>query len=83
MRANPVYLIALPTKNDPMLSYLTTSFQDHVRLREKFGFKVNEAMWDFYKRIGIVDEKNNYTTNYGDPLWVYYQYRLAKGETRS
>ncbi len=83
MPANPVYLIALPTKSDPMLSYLTTSFQDHVRLREKFGFKVNDAMWSFYKRIGIVDENNNYTMNYGDPLWVYYQYRLAKGEKRS
>ncbi len=47
MPAAPVYLIALPTKNDPMLSYLTTSFQDHVRLREKFGLKVNDAMWDF------------------------------------
>ncbi|MDR6635439.1 ethanolamine ammonia-lyase large subunit [Phyllobacterium sp. 1468] len=83
MPANPVYLIALPTKNDPMLSYLTTSFQDHVRLREKFGFKVNDAMWKFYKRLGIVDQNNNYTNNYGDPLWVYYQYRLAKGEKRS
>ncbi|MET0529114.1 MAG: ethanolamine ammonia-lyase subunit EutB [Microvirga sp.] len=83
MPANPVYLIALPTKNDPMLSYLTTSFQDHVRLRDKFGFKVNDAMWDFYKRIGIVDQNNRYTANYGDPLWVYYQYRLAKGDDRS
>ena len=35
MPANPAYLIALPTKNDPMLSYLTTSFQDHVRLQGK------------------------------------------------
>jgi ethanolamine ammonia-lyase large subunit len=82
MPACPVYLIALPTKNDPMLGYLTTSFQDHVRLRRKFGFKVNDAMWDFYKRIGIVDGSDNYTGNYGDPLWVYYQYRLAKGDTR-
>jgi len=82
MPANPVYLIALPTKNDPMLSYLTTSFQDHVRLRERFGFKVNDAMWDFYKRIGIVDENDRYSVNYGDPLWVYYQYRLAKGDER-
>jgi ethanolamine ammonia-lyase large subunit len=81
--ANPAYLIALPTKNDPMLSYLTTSFQDHVRLREKFGFKVNDAIWDFYKRLGIVGENNSYTANYGDPLWVYYQYRLAKGDGRS
>jgi ethanolamine ammonia-lyase large subunit len=83
MPANPVYLIALPTKNDPMLSYLTTSFQDHVRLREKFGCKVNDAMWNFYKRIGIVDKNNKYTKNYGGPLWVYYQYRLAKGDKRS
>ena len=82
MPACPVYLIALPTKNDPMLGYLTTSFQDHVRLRRKFGFKVNDAMWDFYKRIGIVGDANNYTGNYGDPLWVYHQYRLAKGDTR-
>ena len=83
MPANPAYLIALPTKNDPMLSYLTTSFQDHVRLREKFGYKVNDAMWDFYKRIGIVDQNNKYTEHFGDPLWVYYQYRLAKGDKRS
>lgn len=83
MPANPAYLIALPTKNDPMLSYLTTSFQDHVRLRDKFGFKVNDAMWDFYKRIGIIGEDNSYTANYGNPLWVYYQYRLAKGDGRS
>ena len=83
MPAGPAYLIALPTKNDPMLSYLTTSFQDHVRLREKFKLKVNDAMWAFYKRIGIVDGNNRYTSHYGDPLWVYYQYRLAKGDKRS
>ncbi len=83
MPANPAYLIALPTKNDPMLSYLSTSFQDHVRLRDKFGYKVNDAMWDFYKRIGIVDRNNTYTERFGDPLWVYYQYRLAKNDKRS
>jgi len=83
MPAGPAYLIALPTKNDPMLSYLTTSFQDHVRLREKFNLKVNDAMWAFYKKIGIVDKNNRYTAHYGDPLWVYYQYRLAKGDKRT
>ncbi|NRP21298.1 Ethanolamine ammonia-lyase heavy chain [Ensifer adhaerens] len=82
MPANPAYLIALPTKNDPMLSYLTTAFQDHVRVRDKFGFKVNDAMWDFYKRIGVVGEDGRFTRYYGDPLWVYYQYRLAKGDGR-
>ena len=83
MPANPAYLMSLPTKNDPMLSYLTTSFQDHVRLREKFGLKVNDPMWAFYKRIGIVDKNNKYTEHFGDPIWVYYQYRLAKGDKRS
>jgi ethanolamine ammonia-lyase large subunit len=81
--ANPPYLMALPTKNDPMLSYLTTGYQDHVRLRAMFGYKVNDAMWDFFKRIGIVDRNDNYTEHFGDPIWVYYQYRLAKGDTRS
>ena len=83
MPANPAYLMALPTRNDPMLSYLTTAFQDHVRIREKFGYKVNDAMWAFFKRIGIVDENNGYTEHFGDPVWVYYQYRLAKGDKRS
>ena len=83
MPANPAYLIALPTKNDPMLSYLSTAFQDHVRIREKFGYKVNDAMWAFYKQIGIVDANNNYTEHFGDPLWVYYRYCQAKGDKRS
>ena len=83
MPANPAYLMALPTKNDPMLSYLTTAFQDHVRVREKFGYKVNDAMWDFFKRIEIVDEKGGYTEHFGDPVWVYYKYKLAKGDKRS
>jgi ethanolamine ammonia-lyase large subunit len=69
----PAYLMALPTKNDPMLSYLTTAYRDHVRLRDKFGFKVNDAMWDFFRRIGIVGPDNKYTEHFGDPVWVYYQ----------
>ena len=80
--ANPAYLMALPTKNDPMLSYLTTAYQDHVRLREKFGYKVDDAMWDFFKKIEIIDENGKPTKHFGDPIWVYYQYRLAKGDTR-
>jgi ethanolamine ammonia-lyase large subunit len=53
-----------------------------VRLRQKFGFKVDDGMWAFYKRLGIVGSDDRYTEHYGDPLWVYYQYRLAKGDTR-
>jgi ethanolamine ammonia-lyase large subunit len=83
MPANPAYLIALPTKNDPMLGYLTTAFNDHVKIREKFGYKVNDEMWDFFKKLGILDVNGNPTTHFGDPIWVYYQYCLAKKDTRS
>ena len=83
MPANPAYLMALPTKNDPMLSYLTTSYQDHVRIRNKFGYKVNDAMWAFFKRIQVIDKNGKPTKHFGDPIWVYYQYCIAKGDTRS
>ncbi len=83
MPANPAYLMALPTKNDPMLSYLTTSFADHVRVREKFGFKVNDTMWDFFKKIGVIQTDNQPSVHFGDPIWVYYQYLKAKGDGRS
>ena len=81
-KANPAYLMALPTKNDPMLSYLTTGYHDHVRLREKFGYQVDNKVWEFYKKLGVVGEDGQFTQHFGDPIWVYYQYLLAKGDTR-
>ena len=83
MPSNPAYLMALPTKNDPMLSYLTTAFNDHVRIRHQFGYKVNDAMWDFFKKIEVIDTNGNPTAHFGDPVWVYYQYCLAKKDNRS
>ncbi len=83
MPANPGYLMALPTKNDPMLSYLTTSFSDHLRIREKFGYKINDAMWAFFKQMEIIDNNNQPTAHFGDPVWMYYQYRKLKGDTRT
>jgi len=83
MPANPAYLMALPTKNDPMLSYLTTSFSDHVRIREKFGYMVDDSMWTFFKKLDVIDNDGKPSAHFGDPLWVYYQYCLAKNDTRS
>ncbi|MFP2908536.1 ethanolamine ammonia-lyase subunit EutB [Pyxidicoccus sp. 3LFB2] len=80
--AGPGYLMALPTRNDPMLSYLTTAFQDHVRLREKFGLKVDDRMWAFFQELGVIDAQGRPTEHFGDPAWVYLQYRLRKGDTR-
>lgn len=82
MPANPGYLMALPTKIDPMLGYLTTGFQDHVRIREKFGYRVNDAMWSFFQQLGVIDSQGKPTKHFGDPTWVYLQYRRKKGDTR-
>ncbi|MCU0417674.1 MAG: ethanolamine ammonia-lyase subunit EutB [Cytophagaceae bacterium] len=83
MPANPAYCMALPTKYDPMLSYLTTSFGDHLRVREKWNYKINEPMWAFFQRIGVIGADNKPTVHFGDPTHVYVHYRRAKGDTRS
>jgi ethanolamine ammonia-lyase large subunit len=83
MPANPAYLMALPTKIDPMLGYLTTGYQDHVRLREKFGYKVNDAMWQFFQKLGVIDEAGRPTSHFGDPLHVFLAYQRRKGDSRS
>lgn len=82
MPANPAYLMALPTKIDPMLGYLTTGFQDHVRIRDKFGYRVNDAMWSFFQQLSVIDAQGKPTANFGNPLHVYLQYRRKKGDTR-
>ncbi len=75
MPANPAYLMALPTRNDPMLSYLTTSFRDHVRIRNQFGYKINDDMQAFFNKIKVYE-------HFGDPVWVYTQYKFYKGDKR-
>ena len=80
MPANPGYLMALPTKIDPMLGYLTTGYQDHVRIRERFGYRVNDRMWRFYQQLGVIDDRGQPTEHFGDPAWVYLRYRRLKGD---
>ncbi|HVR29127.1 MAG TPA: ethanolamine ammonia-lyase subunit EutB [Thermoanaerobaculia bacterium] len=83
MPANPAYLMALPTKNDPMLSYLTTGFQDHVRIRERFGYQVDDRMWAFFQELGVIDAEGRPTERFGRPAWVYLEYRRRKGDRRT
>jgi len=83
MPANPAYLMALPTKNDPMLSYLSTAFSNHVKIREQFGYKVNDTMWEFFKSLEVIDKGGKPSKHFGDPIWVYYKFRQAKKDKRS
>ena len=80
MPANPAYLMGLPTKNDPMLSYLTTAYQDHVRIRKNFGYKVADKMWDFFvNTLGVVNADGTPTQYFGNVKYVYAKYMNAKG----
>lgn len=82
MPANPAYLMALPTRIDPMLGYLTTGYHDHVRIREQFQYRVSDAMWAFFKELDVIDHQGQPTAHFGDPAWVYICYRRRQGDTR-
>jgi ethanolamine ammonia-lyase large subunit len=82
MPANPGYLMALPTRIDPMLGYLTTGYHDHVRIREKFGYRVEDRMWEFFQSLGVIDSDGKPTSHFGDPTWIYLQYCRRKGDAR-
>lgn len=81
--AGPAYLMALPTKNDPMLGYLTTAFQDHVRLREQHGVKVDDRMWAFFQELRVIDADGRPAERFGDPIALYVEYRRRKGDDAS
>jgi ethanolamine ammonia-lyase large subunit len=40
-------------------------------------------MWAFFQSLGIVDAQGNPGPHFGDPTWMYLQYRRRKGDTRS
>lgn len=81
--ACPAYLMALPTKHDPMLSYLTTGFHDHVRLRRRFARRVDARMEAFFRdTLQVLDHDGNPGPHFGDPRWVYRQYLRARGDLR-
>lgn len=81
--ASPAYLMALPTKVDPMLGYLTTGYQDHVRLRGMTGARVNPPMQTFFESLGVLRADGSPDRHFGDPMQVYVAYRRRKGDART
>lgn len=82
MPARPAYLMVLLTKVDPMLGYLTTGFQDHVRLRRRFGCRGEPRMEAFFQRIGVLDGDGLPGPNFGDPGHVHLAFHRACGDAR-
>jgi ethanolamine ammonia-lyase large subunit len=83
MPANPAYLMALPTRIDPMLGYLTTGYHDHVKIRETFGYRINDAMQAFFQSLHVIDRDGKPTHHFGDPAWIYVCYCRKRGDLRS
>jgi ethanolamine ammonia-lyase large subunit len=83
MEAGPAYYMAVAGKSDPMLSYITTAYRDHPRLRAKHGRKVADAMQKFFVSLGVMDASGQMTDKAGDTAHVYVQYRKRKNDKRS
>jgi ethanolamine ammonia-lyase large subunit len=39
-------------------------------------------MWAFFQQLGVIDPDGRPTEHFGDPLWVFVQYRRRKGDAR-
>jgi ethanolamine ammonia-lyase large subunit len=94
-RAAPAYLMAVAGNADPMLGYLTTSFREHPRLRQRVGRQMGSAMRE---RLAEIDGEPSTvrlkpdTTDGGSPYGgseanraaqLYASYVKAGGDTRT
>jgi ethanolamine ammonia-lyase large subunit len=73
--AAPAYLMAVPGNADPMLGYLTTSFRDHPRLRQRYGGQITTAMQTRLEALGVADGRSTAA--------LYAAYAKAGGDDRS
>ncbi|KNE57267.1 hypothetical protein AMAG_03000 [Allomyces macrogynus ATCC 38327] len=83
LAAGPAFYMAVAGRNDPMLSYITTGFRDHPRLRLAHGVHGTDEMRDFFVHdLGVMNYDGSMTGRAGDTAAVYAAYRHRKGDTR-
>ncbi|KAJ3366425.1 hypothetical protein GGF32_005427 [Allomyces javanicus] len=81
--AGPAFYMAVAGRNDPMLSYITTGFRDHPRLRLAHGVHGTHEMRDFFVHdLGVMNHEGSMTDRAGDTAAVYAAYRDRKGDSR-
>ena len=79
-RAAPAYLMAVAGNADPMLGYLTTSFRDHPRLRDRTGRRISSAMQHRLEVLGVANDE----THAGEATArLYASYARASGDHRA
>jgi ethanolamine ammonia-lyase large subunit len=78
--AFPAYLMAVAGNADPMLGYLTTSFQEHPRIRGRTGRGTSSAMKRRLIALGLMNESGQPAKCGAESLYAMYQ--KAGGDTR-
>ena len=79
--ACPAYLMAVAGNADPMLGYLTTSFQEHPRIRLRTGRHTSSAMKKRFIELGLMNESGEAAKSGAASLYATYQ--KAGGDTRT
>jgi ethanolamine ammonia-lyase large subunit len=81
-QAAPAYLMAVPGNADPMLGYLTTSFREHLRLRQRTGRQLSTAMQRRLRALGLLEAPDQRTSAATQTATLYALYHKAGGDTR-
>ena len=82
-QAAPAYLMAVAGNADPMLGYLTTSFREHPRLRQRTAKYVSTAMRNRFVDLCVMNESGDMAANGPAADTLYAEYVKAGGDSRS
>ena len=81
-QAAPAYLMSVAGNADPMLGYLTTSFREHPRLRQRAGRQMTTAMSERLQALGVPMGVSA-TRRSDAAAALYAAYARAGGDRRS
>ena len=79
-RGAPAYLMAVAGNADPMLGYLTTSFREHPRLRNRVGRRMASPMEQRLDALGVTTDGNHHGAAVAR---LYASYARASGDQRT
>src|SRR5262245_19632107 len=78
-RGAPAYLMAVAGNADPMLGYLTTSFREHPRLRNRAARRMASPMERRLTALGVAEDANHGSS----VARLYASYARASGDQRT
>lgn len=80
--AAPAYLMAVAGNADPMLGYLTTSFREHPRIRDKTRKRITTAMQTRFTELGVMDRQGGLLPGRPHAEDLYTAYLRGGGDKR-